>query len=129
MSSTPSVIDCGTTCDTALDQGTLVELSAAPAAGWTFAGWSGACGGEAACSVTMDAAKSVTATFTLTGYELSVSRVGSGTVSSTPSGIDCGTTCKTTLDHGATVVLRRLRLRVRRSPVGPVLAPVRRPVR
>ena len=75
VSSTPSVIDCGTTCDTALDQGTFVALSAVPASGWTFAGWSGACGGDTACSVTMDAAKSVTATFTLNRYELSVSRV------------------------------------------------------
>ncbi len=30
----------------------------------TFAGWTGACTGAAACIVTMDGAKSVTATFT-----------------------------------------------------------------
>ncbi len=108
VTSTPSGIDCGTTCDTTLDQGTLVELSAAPAAGWTFTGWSGACTGKSACSVTMDGAKSVTAQFTLTGHKLSVSRAGtgSGTVSSTPSGIDCGTTCTATLDRGTTVVLK-----------------------
>jgi photosystem II stability/assembly factor-like uncharacterized protein len=43
--------------------GTVVSLTATPASGSQFGGWSGACSGTGACSVTMDAAKSVTATF------------------------------------------------------------------
>ena len=43
--------------------------------------------------VTMDAAKSVTATFTLNRYTLSVNKVGTGTVTSAPAGITCGATC------------------------------------
>jgi hypothetical protein len=40
-----------------------VILSAVADAGSSFAGWGGACTGSGTCSVTMDAAKSVTATF------------------------------------------------------------------
>jgi hypothetical protein len=44
--------------------GTVVQPVAVPAAGSTFAGWGGACSGMGACSVTMDADRTVTATFT-----------------------------------------------------------------
>ena len=42
--------------------------------GFDVHGWSGACTGTKTCSVTMTAAKSVTATFTVNRYKLSVSR-------------------------------------------------------
>jgi uncharacterized repeat protein (TIGR02543 family) len=46
--------------------GDVVQLIAAADSGWTFTGWSGDCSGTgSACTVTMDAAKSVTATFIL----------------------------------------------------------------
>jgi len=41
-----------------------VSLSARPAHGWRFAGWSGGCRGKARCSVPMSAPASVRATFT-----------------------------------------------------------------
>ena len=44
--------------------GTVVAVTATPAAGYTFSSWSGACTGTGACSVTMDANKTVTANFT-----------------------------------------------------------------
>ena len=50
--------------------GTMVTVTATPATGSTFTGWSGACTGSGACIVTMDAAKTVTATFTLNSYAL-----------------------------------------------------------
>jgi uncharacterized repeat protein (TIGR02543 family) len=56
-------IDCGDDCTASVPAGTVVALTAAPAPGSTFAGWSGACTGTAGCNVTMAAAKSVTATF------------------------------------------------------------------
>jgi beta-lactam-binding protein with PASTA domain len=40
-----------------------VTLTARAASGSTFTGWSGACTGGSACTVTMDAAKQVTAVF------------------------------------------------------------------
>ena len=65
--------------------------------GSTFAGWSGACSGTGTCVVTMSAAQSVTATFTLDPvfHALTVSKTGtgSGTVTSNPAGINCGATC------------------------------------
>ena len=43
----------------------------------------------------MNAAREVTATFTLRGHILTVTKSGdgTGTVTSSPSGIDCGTIC------------------------------------
>jgi len=47
------------------DYGTSVTLTATPATGSYFAGWSGACSGTGTCAVTMNANKNVTATFNL----------------------------------------------------------------
>ena len=57
-------ISCGTDCSEPYSMGTEVTLTAMPDADSTFAGWSGACSGtNLTCIVTMDAAKSVTASF------------------------------------------------------------------
>jgi uncharacterized repeat protein (TIGR02543 family) len=58
-------IDCGGTCSASFPQGTSVTLVATSAANSSFAGWSGACTGQSVCSVTMNADKAVTATFSL----------------------------------------------------------------
>ena len=63
VTSSPAKIDCGATCSASFPSGTVVSLTATPASGSTLDGWSGACSGTASCSVTMDAAKNVTATF------------------------------------------------------------------
>jgi len=86
----------------------VVTLTATPDAGSDFTGWSGAgCSGTSDCVVTMDAAHSVTATFTLKTKSLDVSEDGTGTgsVSSSPAGIDCGATCSTAFDYGTSVML------------------------
>jgi uncharacterized repeat protein (TIGR02543 family) len=67
-------------------EGTVVDLVATPASGYEFTGWSGDASGTAtSTSVTMDANKSVTATFTEIiepeYYILSTSVTGSGSVS------------------------------------------------
>ncbi len=60
-------INCGATCSSmaaAYFQGAVVELTATPGKGSTFGGWSGSgCSGTGTCTVTMSAAKSVTAEF------------------------------------------------------------------
>ncbi len=56
-------ISCGSTCSANIASGTTVTLSATPASGSTFGGWSGACTGSGSCIVSMTAARSVTATF------------------------------------------------------------------
>ncbi|HOE40873.1 MAG TPA: DUF1566 domain-containing protein [Rhodoferax sp.] len=71
--SAPAGIDCGSTCSASFNTGSVVTLTAAPASGSTFTGWTaGACTNADAdstriCQVTMDAAKSVAATFSLAG--------------------------------------------------------------
>ncbi len=63
VSSVPAGINCGTTCSASFASGTQVALTATPASGYTFDGWSGACTGISVCNVTMNAAAAVTATF------------------------------------------------------------------
>jgi subtilase family serine protease len=70
--SSPTGIDCGAACSASFADGTVVTLTAAPATGSSFTGWSGACTGTGTCSVTMDAAKSVTATFNVASGDLQV---------------------------------------------------------
>ena len=64
VSSSPTGINCGSTCSALYASGTSVTLTAAPESGSIFAGWSGACAGYATtCTVTMSVAKNVAATF------------------------------------------------------------------
>jgi Divergent InlB B-repeat domain len=79
-------IACGNTCSASIPSGTPVTLTAAPNTGSTFAGWSGACSGTATtCNVTMSAAESVSATFTLIPTNTIIASAGAnGTV--TPAG-------------------------------------------
>lgn len=98
VSSSPSGISCGADCAEDYDEDTPVTLTATAATGSSFTGWSGACSGIDTCQVTMDSAKSVTATFDIipsTQYALSVSKDGSGTgtIFSSPSGISCDDGC------------------------------------
>ena len=60
----------------------MVAVTATPSSGYAFNSWTGACAGAdpGACSVTMDAAKSVTANFTLLPtYVLTMATDGNGT--------------------------------------------------
>lgn len=64
VTSIPAGISCGVTCSFSFSLGTVVTLTAAPDAGSILTGWSGGgCSGRGTCVVTMNAAKSVTATF------------------------------------------------------------------
>ncbi len=64
VQSSPPGIACGLTCSGPFDDGSQVTLTATPAAGSAFAGWSGAgCSGAGSCQLTMSADQSVTASF------------------------------------------------------------------
>jgi hypothetical protein len=65
VTSTPAGINCGSTCLFSFNYGSAVTLNQTPGTHSGFAGWGGACSGTGACSVTMDAIKSVTATFNI----------------------------------------------------------------
>lgn len=64
ITSSPSGIVCGATCNNSYADNTNVTLTATPASGYTFPGWSGACAGAATtCVLSMTANRSVSATF------------------------------------------------------------------
>ncbi len=62
VTSADGSINCGATCTAAVNLGT-VTLTATPAGASVFTGWQGACTGAGTCTVTMNGARSVTATF------------------------------------------------------------------
>jgi uncharacterized repeat protein (TIGR02543 family) len=103
-------IDCDgpATCTADQPAGSEVTLEASPANGYTFTGWTGHCTGTTpTCTVTMDAARSVTATFTQ-AIELNVTVNGSGNVSGGSGAINCGAggnVCSANFASGATVSL------------------------
>lgn len=107
VTSTPAGIDCGATCGASFDRDTEVTLVAEPGAASELVGWSGACVGTGPCVVTMDAAKTVTATFLGITHPVTVARAGdgSGRVRSTPAGIDCGNDCAEDFGEGEVVEL------------------------
>lgn len=126
VTSSPAGINCIPTCAANYPAGTAVTLTAHPAVGVTFSGWSGGCTAAAlTCTVTLDGSKSVNATFTPPppppppDYELGVTVSNTdpfaaqiqapGVVTSTPTGISCdGTasgTCTQFVANGATVTL------------------------
>lgn len=108
VNSSPAGINCGTSCSSAYRNGTIVILTAAPAAGSELVGWSGGgCSGTGVCLVTLDSATSVTATFSLIPETLNVDETGdgSGAVTSSPAGIACGTSCTHSYGYGTSVTL------------------------
>ncbi|OHA40565.1 MAG: hypothetical protein A3G59_00690 [Candidatus Taylorbacteria bacterium RIFCSPLOWO2_12_FULL_47_20] len=62
--SNPGGINCGSVCSYQFDNGANVTLTASPVSGYTFSGWSGACSGTYACSLSMIADKQVSLNFT-----------------------------------------------------------------
>lgn len=112
VESSPAGIECGSTCSAIYTIGTTVTLSAVSDPNTQPVVWSGCAkivevGGEEECEVTMSGAKAVTATFSLYQAELKVTKAGSGTgtIKSSPAGIECTSTCSANFDQGSTVTL------------------------
>jgi hypothetical protein len=105
VTSSPAGINCGDMCSAQFDGS--VSLNAAAAPGSVFAGWSGDCSGTGGCTVT--GAATVTATFNAAPNTSRLTVVesggGSGTVTSSPSGINCGSACFSNFATGSTVTL------------------------
>lgn len=100
VSSSPAGISCGPVCGSAFDYGTVVTLTPSAAVHSAFDHWSGACSGSGACTVTVDSAKSVTASFVKKRWELIVDTDGDGGGNVSGPGIDCGAICSSTYDDG-----------------------------
>ena len=75
------------------EYGAVVTLTATPAAGYTFTGWSGDLGGSVnPAQITMDGNKSVTANFAINTYTLTYTAGANGSISGTSP---------QTVNHGA----------------------------
>jgi hypothetical protein len=105
VSSSPGGISCPGICSAQFTYGTTVTLTASANAGYSFAGWSGACSGTGSCRITMYNPQSVTATFNAIPEALTVGVSGSGSVISSPAGISCPGICATSFPYGTTVYL------------------------
>src|SRR5262249_26955056 len=114
VTSSPAGINCGsgTGCEASFNHGTLVKLTGAAEGGSKAVVWGGcdSVNGSNECEVTMNAAKNVTAAFSLASLNSLVvvkhgSAAAGGTVTSSPAGINCGTECSHDYPEGTPVKL------------------------
>ena len=108
VTSSPAGISCGAVCAGQFGNGTPMTLTATPAVGSDFTGWSGGgCAGAGLCTFVLSSAKSITATFTLQSRTLTVTKKGNGrgSVTSSPAGIGCGGACSHGFPYGTTARL------------------------
>jgi len=109
---TPGSINCGSTCSSDFYRNSMVTLAAVADPTADFNGWTvsdgSTCAGTGPCTVTMNAAKTVTATFTAktATVPVTLAGAGSGNVTSSPAGFtNCTTNCTATFNQGASVVI------------------------
>jgi uncharacterized repeat protein (TIGR01451 family)/uncharacterized repeat protein (TIGR02543 family) len=97
ITSEPASIECNNTGGKCTDSGIVgreIMLAATPDTGWHFEGWQGHCDDKG--QVTMDTDKQCQALFVPEAAPrlvLTADKVGEGSVTSQPSGVDCGTDC------------------------------------
>ncbi|MGH9524408.1 MAG: InlB B-repeat-containing protein, partial [Terriglobales bacterium] len=109
MTSNVGGVNCPGVCSASINTGSTIVLTAAPATGSVFAGWTGDCTGTSTCSVLVGTtASAVTATFSpapQNSLTVTKSGTGTGTVSSTDTNIACGATCSFAYNQGTSVTL------------------------
>jgi hypothetical protein len=105
VNSADRLIKCGLLCTAGYNQAAAVTLTASASSGNVFAGWGGACTGNAlTCVVTINDATNVTANFAQT-FSLSVKTSGGkGSITGT-QGINCGKICSATVIRGTAASL------------------------
>lgn len=119
VTSSPAGIDCGSgasVCSASFSSGTKVTLTATPAAGSEFSAWFAglnACRspGVPTCTITLSQNQGAVAIFNalppppMGEVDVQLAGSGSGTVTSSPTGIDCGSTCAKDFTVGPSVTL------------------------
>ena len=90
-------ISCGSNCTTDISTGASITLFATPDSGSIFTGWTGSCSGTSTCTVMMDAAKSVTASFTLSATNGNCGSANGTTVIIVPTTNLCSTGSPSTI--------------------------------
>ena len=106
-----SLSNCAANCTNSYDVDTAVTLTATPATGSAFTGWSGAggCTGTGTCQLTMSANKDVTATFDSVTYAITYTKAGTGggTVNFSPAGTQssCTANCSNSYTSDTVVTL------------------------
>ncbi len=109
--SQPAGIECGTVCASTFAPGTSVTLTVNLNDSTDFVGWEGDCsGGSPTCTLSMDKAKNVIATFksksNRANLDLTIGGAGGGVVTSMPFGLQCSSgTCSGGFDKGTMVTL------------------------
>jgi YD repeat-containing protein len=105
VSASPDGLSCGPPCIGLYTNGATVTLTPIPSQGAVFLGWSGDASGTGNCTLDMSQNHSVTATFTTANYTLNTVFTGSGAITSSPAGINCGGNCSASYLDGTSVTL------------------------
>lgn len=90
----------------AFAEGTNIILDEAAGSSSTFVGWTGdsGCSTASTCTITLNGYEHIVSTFTSNGpFTVDLVLIGSGTVTSSPSGIHCGSDCETAFSSGTTI--------------------------
>lgn len=108
--SNPTGINCGDTCYGIFNEGSSITLQATPDSISAFKIWLGdceSCGNNPICTITANNDKACIAYFVRSKYILSISKsgTGTGTITSNPAGISCGTICSANFDPNTSVTL------------------------
>ena len=96
VQSTDGFINCPGVCTHVYVANTSVTLNAAPAQGWSFGSWNGACSGVGPCTIVVSQNLPVDVTFTQNSYTLTASMSGQGSITSNDGFINCPGTCSHT---------------------------------
>ena len=111
VTSSDGTLNCGPTCSVGFVPGSTVQLIATANPDSYVEWWSidGCRYSIERCSVTLDAARTVTVSFALKPV-LTISKSGAGTarVVSTPAGIDCGAACSAPMPPDSQIDLRAI---------------------